>query len=82
MKLTAYVPGNVLLLDEPTNGLDPMMQKRLFGELKEQKERGMTILLSSHNLTEIQEYCDRVAFIKNGKISAITISWRKKIPEK
>lgn len=62
----------VLILDEPTNGLDPMMQKRLFTELKRQSEKGVSILLSSHNLGEVQEYCDRVAFIKNGKILAIT----------
>jgi ABC-2 type transport system ATP-binding protein len=63
---------NVLILDEPTNGLDPLMQKKLFDELIAQKERGVTILLSSHNLSEVQEYCDRVAFIKDGVILAVT----------
>ena len=62
----------VLILDEPTNGLDPMMQKKLFDELITQKERGVTVLLSSHNLTEVGEYCDRVAFIKDGVILAVT----------
>ena len=62
----------VLILDEPTNGLDPMMQKRLFTELKSQSENGASILLSSHNLGEVQEYCHRVAFIKQGKILAVT----------
>ncbi|WP_265442627.1 ABC transporter ATP-binding protein [Acetivibrio straminisolvens] len=62
----------VLILDEPTNGLDPMMQKRLFAELKNQSANGASILLSSHNLGEVQEYCHRVAFIKQGKILAIT----------
>ena len=40
-----------------------MMQKRLFTELKRQSEKGVSILLSSHNLGEVQEYCDRVAFL-------------------
>jgi ABC-2 type transport system ATP-binding protein len=62
----------VLILDEPTNGLDPMVQKQLFTELKAQASRGVAILLSSHNLGEVQEYCHRVAFIKKGKILAIT----------
>lgn len=62
----------VLILDEPTSGLDPMVQKDLFTELKRQADSGVTILLSSHNLAEVQEYCHRVAFIRDGKIIAIT----------
>lgn len=62
----------VIILDEPTNGLDPMMQKLLFVELKQQTASGATVLLSSHNLPEVQEYCNRVAFIKNGSILAVT----------
>jgi ABC-2 type transport system ATP-binding protein len=62
----------VLILDEPTNGLDPIMQKQLFAELRHQASKGVSILLSSHNLSEVQEYCHRAAFIKQGKIVAIT----------
>ena len=62
----------VLILDEPANGLDPVMQKRLFTELKNQSAKGVSVLLSSHNLAEVQEYCHRVAFIKNGNILAVT----------
>ncbi len=73
----------VLILDEPTNGLDPMIQKRLFEELKSQTQRGVTVLLSSHNLAEVQLYCNRVAFIKNGTILTVTdlkeVQPRKKI---
>ncbi|MEL7610379.1 MAG: ABC transporter ATP-binding protein [Bacillota bacterium] len=61
----------VIILDEPTNGLDPVMQKRLFEELKRQAALGATTLLSSHNLAEVQEYCDRVAFIKSGSILTV-----------
>jgi len=66
------VRPKVLILDEPTNGLDPIMQKQLFTELKNQSANGVSILLSSHNLGEVQEYCHRVAFIKQGKILALT----------
>ena len=48
------------------------MQKRLFTELKNQSAKGVSVLLSSHNLAEVQEYCHRVAFIKNGNILAVT----------
>ncbi len=58
----------VIVLDEPTNGLDPMMQKLLFEELIRRAKEGATVFLSSHNLAEVQEYCGRVAFIKEGVI--------------
>lgn len=58
----------VLILDEPTNGLDPLIQQKLFNELLELKKQGSTIFLSSHNLAEVEEFCDRVAIIKEGKI--------------
>lgn len=58
----------LLILDEPTSGLDPLMQKKFFEVLKEEKARGCTIFLSSHNLSEIEKYCDRVAIIKDGSI--------------
>ena len=49
-----------------------MVQKDLFQELKRQAADGMAILLSSHNLAEVQEYCDRVAFIRSGEIVSIS----------
>ena len=58
----------LLILDEPTNGLDPLMQKKLFNILIEEKEKGNTVFLSSHNLVEVQNLCDRVCVIKEGKI--------------
>jgi len=62
----------VVILDEPTNGLDPVMQHLLFEELRQQTANGVTVLLSSHNLSEVQEYCSRVAFIKDGAILTVT----------
>lgn len=58
----------LLILDELTNGLDPLMQKKLLNILIEEKEKGNTVFLSSHNLVEVQNLCDRVCVIKEGKI--------------
>lgn len=58
----------LIILDEPTSGLDPLLQKKLFDLLMEGKKSGKTILLSSHNLNEVEHLCDRVAIIKEGKI--------------
>ncbi len=58
----------LLILDEPTNGLDPLIQKKLFNILEKQRAKGTTIFLSSHNLVEVENLCDRVAVIKDGKI--------------
>lgn len=71
----------VIILDEPTNGLDPVMQKKLFAELVERTNDGATVLLSSHNLAEVQAYCHRVAFIKDGIIVAVT-DLRNQTPRK
>lgn len=62
---------SVLILDEPTNGLDPLIQRKLFKELKNRTAKGTTVLLSSHNLSEIEEYSDRVAFINKGELVSI-----------
>ena len=58
----------LIILDEPTGGLDPLMQKKLFDTLKALRKRGTTIFLSSHNLMEVENLCQRVAVIKEGKI--------------
>ena len=61
----------LIILDEPTSGLDPLMQDTFIEILKEENEKGATILFSSHILSEIQKMCDRVAFIKEGKIISL-----------
>lgn len=58
----------LIILDEPTSGLDPLMQHTFFSLLKEENERGATILFSSHILQEVQHLCHRVAIIKDGVI--------------
>ena len=59
---------DVLILDEPTSGLDPVMQQNFINFIIEEKNRGKTILLSSHIFTEVDATCDRIAIIKDGKI--------------
>jgi len=58
----------LIILDEPTSGLDPLMQQKFFELLEEENKKGVTILLSSHILSEVQRLCNRVAIIKEGKI--------------
>jgi len=58
----------LLILDEPTSGLDPLIQNHLFDILNEQNEQGTTIFFSSHVLSDVEKFCHRVAFIKEGRI--------------
>lgn len=60
----------VFILDEPTAGLDPLMQEVFFELIRSSKTRGATIFFSSHNLAEVQKICDRVGFIRAGKLIA------------
>lgn len=58
----------ILILDEATSGLDPIMQNVFHDILVKEKEKGTTILYSSHVLSEVSSICDKVGFIKDGKI--------------
>ena len=58
----------LLILDEPTSGLDPLIQSIFHEILKEEKENGTTILYSTHVLSEVSSLCDKVGFIKDGRI--------------
>lgn len=72
--LAAALIGNpkLLILDEPTNGLDPSGIIDFRKIVKQAaKERGMAVFVSSHILSEVQQLCDRVAFINNGVIKAV-----------
>ena len=59
---------DVLILDEPTSGLDPLMQEVFFELVRRTKAKGASLFISSHNLNEVQKMCDRVGFIKDGKL--------------
>ena len=58
----------LLILDEPINGLDPLVVVEIRELLIALKQRGITILISSHILQEMQEWCDRVLLLKEGNI--------------
>jgi len=62
--------AELLVLDEPTNGLDPLMQHEFLRLVREAREAGTTIFLSSHVLSEVQRAADRVAVLRAGKIVA------------
>lgn len=62
---------DLIILDEPTSGLDPLMQKKFYELLREEKRKGKTIFMSSHILAEVEEVCDRVAIIKDGKLQVV-----------
>ena len=61
---------DVLVLDEPTSGLDPLMQEEFFRLVSESKARGAAVFVSSHNFSEVQRMCDRIGFIRAGKLVA------------
>lgn len=61
----------ILFLDEPTTGLDPEGIREFYHILREMREQGVTVILTSHILAEIQERVDRLAIMKMGKIQAL-----------
>jgi ABC-2 type transport system ATP-binding protein len=82
-KVRAYSKGNrqkvvligalmcrpdLLILDEPTSGLDPLMEQAFRQCVHEAKERGQTVFLSSHILSEVEALCDRVAILRAGRL--------------
>ncbi len=61
----------ILFLDEPTSGLDPANARLMKNIILEEKAKGKTVILTTHNMQDAQELCDRVAFIVNGGIAAL-----------
>ena len=59
---------DLLMLDEPTSGLDPLVQQTFFEVIREAKQEGRTVFLSSHILGEVEKTCDRVAIIRDGRL--------------
>ncbi|NLC48705.1 MAG: ABC transporter ATP-binding protein [Tenericutes bacterium] len=62
----------ILILDEATNGLDPLMQNEFYELIKEEKKKGKTVFISTHNLSEIKKICDRVGIIRKGKLIKVS----------
>ncbi|MFE5670041.1 ATP-binding cassette domain-containing protein [Agromyces sp. NPDC056523] len=61
-------PAELYVLDEPTSGLDPLMEQVFNREIDRVAREGATVLLSSHILSEVEELCDRVTIIREGKV--------------
>lgn len=62
---------DVLFLDEPTDGLDPVTSAAIRGTIREEADRGAAVLLTTHDMFEADELCDRVAFINDGTVVAL-----------
>lgn len=62
---------DILFLDEPTSGLDPSNSYNMKEIIKEQRDLGKTIILTTHNMQDATELCDRVAFIVDGRVRAL-----------
>ncbi len=82
-KVRAYSKGNrqkliliaglmarpdLLVLDEPTSGLDPLMEQAFRFSIHEARDRGQTVFLSSHMMSEVEALCDRVALLRDGTL--------------
>jgi len=66
---------DILFLDEPTSGLDPLNARILKNIILKFKEKGKTVFLTTHNMHDADELCDRVAFMAGGKLVLIDSPW-------
>lgn len=62
---------DILFLDEPTSGLDPNSSRDMKNIILQEKKNGKTIILTTHNMADAAELCDRVAFIVDGRVKAL-----------
>ena len=69
--LATFHEPELLIFDEPTSGLDPLMQEEFLALVAEERERGCTVFVSSHDLDEVQRICDRVGMVREGRLIAV-----------
>jgi ABC-2 type transport system ATP-binding protein len=62
---------DLIIMDEPTGGLDPLMQQEFYRIIREEKNQGKTVFMSSHILAEVEAICDRVAIIRQGQLKVV-----------
>ncbi|WP_255149333.1 ABC transporter ATP-binding protein [Halorarius halobius] len=62
---------DLVLMDEPTSGLDPLMQERFYDFLDAERERGVTLFISSHILGEVRRVCERVGIVRDGRFVTV-----------
>jgi len=72
----------LLILDEPSSGLDPLIQEELRGQLRDAAASGRTVFFSSHTLSEVEQLCDRIAILREGRIvvDAPLAEFRRRAP--
>ncbi len=61
----------IIFLDEPTTGLDPQARRNLWGLIKDIREKGTTVIITTHYMDEAEQLCDRIAIMDEGKIIAL-----------
>ena len=61
----------IVFLDEPTTGLDPQARRNLWDLIKQIRDKGATVVITTHYMDEAENLCDRVAIIESGKIIAL-----------
>lgn len=64
--------ARLLVLDEPTSGLDPLMEREFRTAVRQARDRGQTVFLSSHQLAEVEAVCDRVAILRAGRLAEVS----------
>lgn len=70
--VTAFMHDpSLVILDEPTGGLDPLVKHRFAEFLRAERDRGVTVFLSSHILSEVRRLCDRVGIIRDGRLVTV-----------
>ncbi len=69
--LAIFHEPELVILDEPTSGLDPLMQEEFLALVGEERERGCTVFISSHELDEVERVCDGVGIIRDGRLVAV-----------
>jgi ABC-2 type transport system ATP-binding protein len=61
--------ADLVIMDEPTNALDPTMRDELLGQVRQARDRGQAVVFSSHVLAEVEQVCDRVAILRQGRLA-------------
>ena len=68
----------LLFLDEPTVGVDPQSRNHIFNTIENLRDKGMTLLYTTHYMEEADRLCDRIAIMDNGKVAALDTPYNLK----
>lgn len=62
---------DILILDEPSTGVDPQSRKRIYDTIRKLNQKGVTVLLTTHQMEDAEDLCDRIAIVDKGKLIAL-----------